>query len=130
MNEQKKNTILIVEDETPLRHALSTKLIHEGFSVLQAIDGESGLAIALEKHPDLILLDIIMPNLNGITVLERLQADAWGKTVPIILLTNLSDELKVTENFPKNVVGYLVKSDWKLEDIVNRIKEQLSRTGV
>jgi DNA-binding response OmpR family regulator len=126
MDEQKKNTILIIEDESPLNHALSTKLTYEGFSVLQAFDGEAGLALALEKHPDVILLDIIMPKMDGIAVIKKLQEDEWGRIVPIILLTNLSDELKVTENFPKNVVAYLVKSDWKLEDIVNKIREKLS----
>lgn len=125
MDEKKMKVVLIFEDEDPLNHALSIKLTHEGFSVLQAFDGETGLALALEKHPDLILLDIIMPKMDGLTVLHKLQDDPWGRTVPVILLTNLSDELKVTENFPKNVVGYLVKSDWKLEDIVSKVKEKL-----
>ncbi|HSW89104.1 MAG TPA: response regulator [Candidatus Saccharimonadales bacterium] len=121
MNDQK--TILIIEDEETLRHAVITKLEHEKFIVLHASDGLSGLDLALKEHPDIILLDIIMPVMDGLTVLKKLSEDAWGKTVPVILLTNLSDELKVTERFPGNVVKYLVKSDVNLEDIVNIIQE-------
>ncbi len=124
-NQGEKKTILVIEDEKILQQALSTKLVHEGFAVITADNGEDGLAIALAKHPDLILLDIIMPKMNGITTAQKLATDAWGKTVPIIILTNLSDELKLTENFPKNVVDYLVKSDWEIGDIAGKIKEKL-----
>ncbi|HSW97818.1 MAG TPA: response regulator [Candidatus Saccharimonadales bacterium] len=122
MTDQQKK-ILIIEDEPALRHAVTTKLEYENFLVLQASDGQDGLQVALKEHPDIILLDIIMPVMDGLEVLKKLSEDAWGKKVPVVLLTNLSDELKVTERFPGNVVKYLVKSDVNLEDIVNIIQE-------
>jgi len=118
-------TILIIEDERPLLTALSSKLSHEGFSILQASDGETGLSMALEKHPDLILLDIVMPKMDGLTMLDMLRRDDWGKTVPIIVLTNLSDAARFEESMRKNVFDYLIKTDWKIEDVVIKVKEKL-----
>lgn len=128
--EIKKQTILIVEDETSLMNALHDKLNHEGFSTLEARDGEEGLNVALREHPDLILLDIVMPKMDGMTMMKRLrQTDAWGKGVPIILLTNLSgadDKINqgITEDLP---AYYLIKSDWKISDVVEKIRERLSQ---
>lgn len=122
-----KKRILIIEDEMPLRGALREFLIREGFAVLEAENGEKGLEIATREHPDLILLDIVMPHMDGMTMLSFLRKDAWGKTVPVIILTNLSatDEKRnsdITELLPS---FYLIKSDWKLEDLLEKIQECL-----
>lgn len=117
--------ILIVEDEPGLLNALVDKFTHEGFVVLSAKDGQEGLEVALPEHPDLILLDIIMPVMDGMTMLRDLRKDPWGKNVPVILLTNLSEAEKVAESLSQGVYYYLVKSDWKLEDIVKKVKEKL-----
>ena len=122
--------ILIVEDERSLSQALVNKLTLEGFATLTAKNGEEGLKIALREHPDLILLDIVMPRMDGITMMKKLrQTDEWGKNVPVILLTNLSaDDEKimraVTENEP---AYYLVKSDYTISDVVEKVRERLSR---
>lgn len=118
-------TILIIEDERPLLTALSSKLSNAGFSILQATDGETGLSTALEKHPDLILLDIVLPKMDGLTMLDMLRRDDWGKTAPIIVLTNLSDAARFEESMRKNVFDYLIKTDWKIEDVVIKVKEKL-----
>ncbi len=118
-------TILIVEDETPLRSALQEKFTREGFSVLEARDGEEGLKMAIEKHPDIILLDIIMPKMDGLTVLKKLHEDPKDKEIPVILLTNLSDDQQVAEAIKEGVYEYLVKSDWKIADLVKEVKEKL-----
>ena len=124
--ENGKKTILVVEDEQALNMALSMKLEKEGFSVLKAFDGEEGLKIALEKHPNLILLDMIMPRMDGITTLGKLREDEdWGRRVPVIMLTNLSDAEGVDAALKGGVHSYLVKSDWKLEDVVEKVKEEL-----
>ncbi len=117
--------ILIVEDETSLLKALTTKFAKEKFSVLLGHDGEEGLELALTEHPDLILLDIIMPKMDGLTMLERLRRDSWGKDVPVIMLTNLSDETKVTEAIKNKSFDYLVKSDWNINDVVKKVRERL-----
>ena len=117
--------ILIVEDEQSLIRALNEKLEQEGFEVIDALNGEEGLEKALHEHPDLILLDIVMPRMDGITMLKELRKDEWGKNVPVLLLTNLTDAAKTAEAVENKVVGYLVKTDWKIEDVVDKIRETL-----
>lgn len=122
---QKKFKILIVEDETPMREALLFKFQKEGFEVIAARDGEEGLSLAEKERPDLILLDIIMPKMDGMTVLQKLRGEDWGKDIPVILLTNLSESEKAIEAMGKGVHDYLVKSDWRLEDVVAKVRERL-----
>lgn len=117
--------ILIVEDEVALLQVLTEKLKKENFEVLQARNGQEGLQQAFSLHPDLILLDIIMPVMDGMTMLVKLRIDEWGKSVPVIILTNLSNEQKVAESLQQGVYDYLVKSDWMLEDLVQKIKNRL-----
>src|SRR3989344_6191825 len=111
-----KKKVLIVEDELDLLGVLAQKFEMEKFEVLQAPDGKIGLAEALRVRPDLILLDIVMPVMDGMTMLKKLREDSWGKDVPIILLTNLSDERKVAEAMQHGVYEYLVKADWNIGD--------------
>jgi DNA-binding response OmpR family regulator len=117
--------ILIVEDESSLRNILSEKLKIEGFDVSEAKNGEEGLTVAFEKKPDIILLDVIMPKMDGVTMLEKLREDKWGKKVPVIILTNLSSGTENTKAIEKKVSSFLVKTDWRLEDVVRKIKEIL-----
>lgn len=120
-----KKTILIVEDEISLRDILCKKLTREGFMILEANNGKEGLEVALREHPDLILLDIMMPVMDGMTMLKKLSEDEWGKDVKVIMLTNLSDAEKVAEAMAHGSYDYLVKSNWRLEDIVATVKKKL-----
>lgn len=117
--------ILIIEDEMVLAKALVNKFSKEGFNIATARNGEEGLEMALKQKPDLILLDIIMPKMDGLTMLEQLRKDEWGKNVKVILLTNLSDEEKLARALQEGVHDYLVKSDWKIEDVVEVVKDKL-----
>ncbi|MFH1597442.1 MAG: response regulator [Patescibacteria group bacterium] len=119
--------ILLAEDDSALRQAVSDKLTREGFQVIEAKDGEEGLRLALAEKPDIILLDIIMPKMHGMEVLEKLRADQWGKTAKIILITNLADDYKVAKAAEMGVKDYLIKGDWKLGDVVNKIREKLDK---
>lgn len=120
---QKQKTILIIEDEKSLRGALVDILRLKNFLTLEAKNGREGVESALSNHPDLILLDLIMPEMDGMTTLKNIREDVWGKGVPIIILTNLSGTI---EEFMDDVVTYyLIKSDWKLHDIVKKIEEVL-----
>jgi DNA-binding response OmpR family regulator len=123
---KKKKTILIVEDEQPLIKALNKKMLDSGFDTLQAEDGLTGLKLALEKKPDLILLDIIMPKLDGMSLLQKLRKDSRGKKIPVIILSNLSDADKAQEAEKRGVHDFLIKSDWRLEDVVAKVKERLA----
>ena len=86
--------VLVVEDERTLRDALVKKLSKEEFTVLSAKDGKEGLDTALAEHPDLILLDILMPKMNGIEVLQKLREDEWGAKAKVIEPESLTIEIK------------------------------------
>lgn len=120
-------TILIVEDEKSLRGAMVDILRRKNFTPLSAKNGREGVDMALSKHPDLILLDLIMPEMDGMTALKIIREDAWGATVPIIILTNLS---AINGNLSADAIAhrptqYLIKSDWKLHDIIRKIERIL-----
>lgn len=126
MGEKLNKKILIVEDEAPLRNAVTDILSFEGFTVFQAKNGQEGLDLALKEHPDLILLDLMMPIMDGLTMLEKLRQDAeFGKTAAVILLTNINDPEKVAMATEAGSYDFLVKSDWNIEDVVKKIKGRL-----
>ena len=125
MINEKKQTILIVEDELPLLKVYADRFSEEGFLVLKASNGQEGLDIAMKEKPDLILLDILMPIMDGLTMMQKLRENKiWGKTVPIILLTNLSaDEKRIKKLVDENRPAYyLVKLDWSLSAIIQKAK--------
>ncbi len=117
--------ILVVEDERMVRDALTRKLTTVGFDVVEAGDGEEGLKKAETEHPDIILLDLIIPLMDGLTVLEKLRAESWGKSIPVIVLSNLSDDATIEESKKKGVHDYLVKTDWTLDDVISKVKSEL-----
>jgi DNA-binding response OmpR family regulator len=122
------NKILVVEDEAPLRTAIHDTLVNEKFDVIEATNGEEGLRSALDTHPDLILLDVIMPVMDGMTMLKKLrESGEWGKHIPVIVLTNVgSDNNKMINDVTVLEPSYyFVKSDWRLEGLVIKIKELL-----
>ncbi|MBI3633284.1 MAG: response regulator [Candidatus Vogelbacteria bacterium] len=117
-----------VEDEAGLRTALHEKLSDEGFSVLEARDGEEGLEVALRNHPDLILLDIIMPHTNGLKMLKKLREDTWGRTAKVIILTNLGNSGSIANVMDSETFDYIIKSDANMTYIVQKIKDKLRGT--
>jgi len=128
--EDKKTTILIVEDEVIINKTYAEELRYEGFTVLTATNGKDGLKLALDKKPELILLDILMPIMDGLTMMDKLRKkNAYGKNVPVVLLSNLSSSeekiMKTITNTKSEPTSYFVKSDWDLDDVVAKIKELL-----
>jgi CheY-like chemotaxis protein len=118
--------ILIIEDEMSYVKLLRRQLTLGGFEVLEATNGKQGLEMAKQHHPDLILLDIRMPMMSGIMVLDELRKDPFGKTVKVILLTNLEPDDKTVQEVVKNQPSfYLVKSDIELEDLMKKVKALL-----
>ena len=121
-------TILIVEDDAPVRQALADKLTRAGFAVAVAKNGIEGLSAAKKLHPDLILLDILMPKMDGLTMMKKLRATSdWAKKIPIILLTNVGpDEGKIMKKtIADGSAYYLVKTNWSLSAVVEKIRECL-----
>lgn len=125
MTDQTK--VLIVEDDKFLSELISTKLDKEGFSISLAGDGEAGLKKAEEFRPDIILLDIMLPGMDGFEVLEKLKAstDASLKSIPVIILSNFGQESKVERGLQLGAVDYLVKANFTTGEIVAKIKEVL-----
>ncbi|MFA7245264.1 MAG: response regulator [Candidatus Magasanikbacteria bacterium] len=118
--------ILIIEDETSLAKALDEKFTHESFDVLLCNNGEDGLSLALKEKPDLILLDIMMPKMDGLTLLKNLRKDnTFGKNAKVIILTNSYDIDKVGEATKSGVFDYFIKSDTKISEILDKVKEKL-----
>jgi DNA-binding response OmpR family regulator len=123
-----KNTkILIVEDEEILLTALSEELKSEGFNIVGAKDGVEGVEKAQVEKPDLILLDLVMPRLDGIGALKQLKEGEQTKDIPVVILTNLSDYDKISDALTLGAMDYLVKANYRLEDLVNKVKTVLER---
>ena len=125
MPEADPNAILVVEDESVLRRLLVTTLRSEGYTVFEAENGDQGRQQAFKHHPRLVLLDIIMPGMNGIEMLQKLRQDEWGKDAHVVLLTNLDDSEDIERARQFGVKDYLVKSDWSLDELCAEVKEKI-----
>lgn len=123
----KQKTILIVEDDVTLMKAIVEKFGIESFKILQAFDGEEGLKIAIENRPDLVLLDIVMPKMGGLTMLRKLREDEWGKNAEVIILTNYSDDEKAVEAKKLGAREYLIKTEWKIGGLLQKVREELDK---
>lgn len=119
--------ILIIEDDLAYLKLLNDQLYKNGYEVIEAKDGEKGLALAKFQHPDLILLDIRMPVMNGITMLDELRKDTYGKSAKVIILTNLEPDDKILQKVLEDQpTYYFVKSDIQLAELIEKIKELLT----
>jgi len=115
--------------EPALQKALSVSLKAQGFEVLSAFDGKSGLDMVGGSNPDLILLDLILPKMDGFTVLEELKKNPETKNIPVIVLTNLEDTEDVQKVLDLGATNYLIKASYNTEDIADKIKEILEKTS-
>jgi len=118
-----KKKILIVEDDTPLLYSLRDKFESEGFTVLTAVDGTEGLEVVKREKPDLVLIDILLPKLDGISMAKEINKLNLGTAM--IFLTNLSDAEHISEAVTTGTVDYLVKSDWNINDVVGKVRQKL-----
>jgi CheY-like chemotaxis protein len=84
------------------------------------------MEIAFKEHPDLLLVDIVMPIMDGMTMMKNVRSDGWGKDAKAIFLTNLSDAEKTADAVDRGVYDILIKSDWKLDDVIKKIKDELN----
>jgi DNA-binding response OmpR family regulator len=114
--------VLVVEDDRFLRKAAEAALRRHGFTVLTASDGEEGLRIAQAEKPDLVLLDLIMPGLQGFEVLKLLKADAATSSIPVMVLSNLGQDSDVQRAMEAGAVDYLIKANLQLDKLIDRVK--------
>jgi len=117
--------ILFIEDEAVMQKAVSEFLGAKGYNVVSALDGELGINMAKNSSPDLILLDIILPKKSGFDVLRDLKGDEKTRSIPVIVLTNLSQMGDVSQMMDMGITTYLVKSDQSLQDILRVIDRTL-----
>lgn len=123
----KQDKIAVIEDEEILSKSISRELEDAGFAVVRAFNGEEGLQLVLKERPDLILLDIVMPKMDGMTMMTKLrESGEFGAHVPIILLTNLNADDKIMGGVAQNEPSYyLVKSNYTVADMVAKVRECL-----
>lgn len=116
------HTILIVEDVPQISESLVDAIQMKGWLAITAQDGQTGLLTALEKHPDLILLDMRLPDMDGYEVYRRLRHDAWGRTAEVIIITASESTTTIAEHIDLAPERILFKPDWSLSKLVEKIE--------
>ena len=129
MKSDQPRRILLVEDDRFLRKAAETTLKQQGFTVITAADGEEALRVARSEPLDLILLDLIMPKLNGFQVLNALKKDAPTANIPVIILSNLGQDRDVQQAMEAGATAYFIKADLSLQALVQRVEQALVAGG-
>ena len=118
-------TILIIEDDKFLRELITQKLIKEDYDVSEAIDGEEGIKKVKEGKPNLVLLDLILPGIDGFEVLARMKKDPVLASIPVIILSNLGQKEDVEKGLKLGAVDYLIKAHFTPGEIIEKIKNTL-----
>jgi DNA-binding NtrC family response regulator len=122
-NDQKR--ILVIEDDSLLIEEMKAEFIKHNFAVDIAMDGETGYEKIFSMKPHLVVLDIAIPKMNGVELLTKLQEDPWGKTIPVVVLTNMGDSANIAQVMELGNYDYLIKSDWALTDLLEKINRKL-----
>ena len=119
--------ILVAEDDQFFSSLIARRLQEHGFGIICAFDGEETISLARSKHPDLLLLDLLMPKKDGYSVMEELRADADTAKIPILIATNLSDRDSIERGMKLGAVDALIKADTTPEEIAQRISALLKK---
>lgn len=122
---ESKKKILIVEDDEFLRSLTAKRLEKEGYGVAVAVDGESALVTAMDEKPDLILLDLLLPGLDGFEVLGKFKANANLKKVPVIVFSNLGQKEDIEKAKLLGADQYLIKANFTLDDVMAKVSEAI-----
>lgn len=117
--------VAIIEDDPAINQMYRMKFENEGFNVRLASDGQTGYELVKSFRPDIILLDLQMPEVSGLETLRKIRGEAWGKDTPVIILTNMGEEESPSEIKDLNVETYIVKADLTPRQVVARVKESL-----
>ena len=117
--------ILIIEDDKFLRKVICLKLTQEGYEISEAIDGEEGIKSLKEKKPDLVLLDLILPGIDGFEVLARKRKDPEISEIPVIILSNLGQKDEIERGFNLGAIDYLIKAHFTPREIIDKITSLL-----
>ena len=118
-------TILIIEDDKFLRELITRKLLNEAYEVSEAVDGEEGIKKIKEEKPDLVLLDLILPGIDGFEVLSQMRKESALSSIPVIILSNLGQKEDVEKGLKMGAVDYLIKAHFTPGEIIDKIKSAL-----
>ncbi len=118
-------TILIIEDDKFLRELIVRKLFKENYEVSEAVDGEEGIKKIKEEKPDLVLLDLILPGIDGFEVLSKMKEDPALSSIPVVILSNLGQKEDVEKGLKLGAVDYLIKAHFTPGEIIDKIKAAL-----
>jgi DNA-binding response OmpR family regulator len=121
-----KHKVLLIEDDKFLIKLYSEKLTREGFEVSMAISGEEGLKKIEREKPDLVLLDIILPQKNGFDILSEIKLNPDTKNIPVIILTNLGQDADIKTGMELGAADYLIKTDFSINDLPERVRHVLA----
>lgn len=120
-------TILIIEDDKFLRELIAQKILKEGYNVSEALDGEEGMKKIKEEKPDLILLDLILPGIDGFEILSKIKEDPSLSSIPVIILSNLGQREDVEKGMKLGAIDYLIKAHFTPGEIIDKIKTSLKQ---
>ena len=123
---ENKTKILLIEDEEMLANMYEVKFKNEGYDLVKALDGAEGLEKAKTFKPNFILLDVIMPKMDGFSVLKALKEDPETKDIPVMLLTNLGQDEDIEKGKELGSVGYLVKANITPSEVVAEVKKKMA----
>jgi DNA-binding response OmpR family regulator len=127
MVEEKNKKILIVEDDKFLRELISQKLVKENFDIAEAVDGEQAVKKVKDVNPDLILLDLILPGIDGFEVLTKIKEDPVLAEVPVIILSNLGQKDDIEKGLNLGATDYLIKAHFTPSEIIEKVKKNLKQ---
>lgn len=114
--------ILIIEDDKFLRELIAQKLVKEGYDIAEAVDGEKGVKAAKEEKPDLVLLDLVLPGIDGFEVLARIKGDSEIAQIPVIILSNLGQKDDIEKGLKMGAADYLIKAHFTPAEIIEKIR--------
>ncbi len=115
--------IEIIEDDPFLKEMMTKKLTAADYKVVPAADGKEGIKTAQKEKPDLILLDLILPGIDGYEVLEKLKEDKKTSSIPVVIISNLGQKEEIDKGLKLGAVDFLVKAHFTPDDIINKVKE-------
>lgn len=120
--DMKKPMVLIVEDDKNIRELYADAFTLVGIQVLTATNGKEGVDIALREHPEAILMDIMMPEMNGHEAINHIRRDAWGKSAKVVYLTNMSDPENIVHAVEQGSDEYIIKANMTPKEVVNQVR--------
>src|SRR3989344_1037407 len=125
--EKKERKIVLVEDDSLMSSILATHLIKEGFAIVSVTNGTQAFERIQAEQPSIVLLDIVLPGVDGFNVLQKLKQEESTKSIPVLILSNLGSEEEIQRGMDLGAEAYLVKANSMVEEITSKVREILNK---